>query len=115
MTIYEYSSFTPFYSLFSFIAVTAGTAAFRAGIAYVDLSKGTIIALAVVLTFGNAATDCSVYVFGLIHHNFSLLLGNFSMGIFQKNIDNLKKLLYNNKKGGYANESFIISGRKTLR
>ena len=80
-----------------------------------DLSKGTIIALAVVLTFGNAATDRGVYVFGLIHHNFSLLLGNFSMGIFQKNIDNFKKLRYNNKKGGYANESYLISGRKNLR
>ena len=37
------------------------------------------------------------------------------MGIFQKNIDNLKKLRYNNKKGGYANESYLISGRENLR
>lgn len=36
------------------------------------------------------------------------------MGIFQKNIDNLKKLLYNSKKGGYANESYIIIRRKSL-
>ena len=80
-----------------------------------DFSKSTIITLTVVLAFGNAATDGGVYVFGLIHHNIFLLLGNFSMGIFQKNIDNLKKLLYNRKKGGYANESYIIIGRKTLR
>ena len=37
------------------------------------------------------------------------------MGILQKNIDNLKNLLYNRKKGGYANESYLISGRKNLR
>ena len=72
------------YSLFSFIAVAAGAAAFRAGVAYVDFSKGAIIPFAVVLAFGNTATDGGIYVFGLIHHNISLLLGNFSMVYFFK-------------------------------
>ncbi len=36
------------------------------------------------------------------------------MGILQKNIDIFKKLLYNSKKGGYANESYIIIGRKSF-
>ena len=39
------------------------------GIAYVDFSKGTIVPFAVVLTFGDAATDCGVYVVTFfIHH-----------------------------------------------
>ena len=58
--------------LLSFKAVAAGTA-FRvavARIAYVDFAQSTIIAGAVVLTFGYAAADGGVYVVTFfIHHN----------------------------------------------
>jgi hypothetical protein len=60
------------FELFSFKAVAAG-AAFRiaaAGVADVDFSQGTIIACAVVLAFGHAATDCGIYFFvHFVHHN----------------------------------------------
>ena len=58
--------------LFSFKAVAAGTA-FRVAatsIANVDFAQSTIIACAVVLTFGDAATDARVdFFFIFIHHN----------------------------------------------
>ena len=71
-------------SLFSFKAVAAG-AAFRvaaARIAHVDFTKGAVVAGAVVLAFGNAATDRSVdFVLVFIHHNKkSSFKGRNSMG-----------------------------------
>jgi hypothetical protein len=64
------------YVLFSFKAVAAG-AAFRiaiAGVANVDFSQRTVIACAVVLAFGDSATDCGVYIVTFfIHHNKILL------------------------------------------
>ena len=58
--------------LFSFKAVAA-SAMFRvaiASIAHVDFLQSTVIAAAIVLTFGYAATDCIVHFTSIfIHHN----------------------------------------------
>ena len=65
------------YSLFSFKAVTAGTAfgVAAASIADVDFTQGAKIARAVVLTFGYATADSRVYFVRVffVHHNSILL------------------------------------------
>lgn len=64
--------FPLFRFLFLFEAI-ATSAAFRiatARIAYVDFAKRTIIARAIVLTFGDAATDTSVdFLCIFVHHS----------------------------------------------
>lgn len=62
-----------------------------------NLSQGAVVARTVVLTFGDAATDCGVdFVTVFIHHNKkSSFKGISSMGNFQKIIDICKIFLYN--------------------
>jgi hypothetical protein len=63
------------YSLFSFKAITAGTA-FRvatASVANVDFAERAIVARTVVFAFGYTATDARVYFLSFFHHNVFLL------------------------------------------
>ena len=57
------------FGLFLFVAITTGAATFRAGVAYVDFTQGTIITLTVVLAVGYTATDCGIYFVGFTIHS----------------------------------------------
>jgi hypothetical protein len=76
------------FSLFSFKTVATG-AAFRiatARIAYVDFTKGAIIACAIIFAFRHAATDTGIhFLTAFVHHN------NFLLVFDTKSMRNLSK------------------------